>query len=199
MKLKDSGRTERALLGILSMLNFFNLKYGPEKIDTMLFLEEIGNYSLNPSGKVREEALKFLIIAAKWKENTESVLSIASGVLQPPQLKLLQKMLAEFEKGKEIKSEEFLEDSDDDAWYNQEGSKIDRYDVLDEKFKEQIGAFTYNQNYLTNVTQIYRWVDKVSRMDDIIFDLVSNKVTMEELPYIKRIAEHMLCSYNLNV
>ena len=199
MKLKENSKAVKIQLGVLSLLNFFNLKYGPEKIDTILFLEEIGNYSKHPNGKIREEALKFLVIAAKWKENTKSVKEIARGVLQPAQYKLLLKMLDEMKSIINPDLSTYLEDSDDDAWYNQEGEKIDRNAILESKFKDEEVYFKYNATFVRNSTRIYSWVERISKIDDIIFDCVSNKIVEEELIYLCDFIAHMLCSDNLNV
>mmetsp|Transcript_6982 Transcript_6982/g.6162 ORF Transcript_6982/g.6162 Transcript_6982/m.6162 type:complete len:362 (+) Transcript_6982:190-1275(+) len=199
LQLEKDSASQRVLSGVLSMLNFFNLKYGPEKIDTILFLENIGTYSRHANKSIREEALKFLVIAAKWKENTQSVLYIANGVLESPQYKLLTTMLQNIDKLEEPNFGEYLEDSDEETWYNQGGLKMDRDDILNQKFIEEIGDFKYNKTFLANSIRIYRWVDRVSKIDDVIFDCVSNKIIDKELVYLKQFIEHMLCSYNLNV
>lgn len=201
MRLQENEKYEKTLFGVLSLLNFFNMKYGPEKVDTVLFLEEIGNFSQHSASRIRNEALKFLVIAAKWKENTQSVLVIADKVLKDPQMKLLKTMLENIDKLEEPNYSETLEDSDDDAWYNKDGSKINKYEFLKTKFEDEDRekGLKYNYIFFMNTIRKYSWVDRVSKLDDIIFDLLSDKIVKEELLYISHVLINMLNSYNLNV
>ncbi|CAI2359909.1 unnamed protein product [Moneuplotes crassus] len=205
LKLMEPEKAVKAQLGVLSLLNFLIYKYGPEKIDTLLFVEEIGKYSLNPNGKIRKEALKFLVIAAKWKKNKDSIMTVAMKVLQPAQIKLLEKMLQALEDTTSLDEEsskinECLEDSDEeDAWYNKDGVKVDRNAILAAKFTDEEMSNHYNARWSRNAFLIFDWVKRVSLLDDIMFDLMSDKIVDDELIYIFDYIDHMLCSYNLNV
>lgn len=201
MRLQENEEYEKTLYGVLSLLNFFNMKYGPEKVDTVLFLEEIGKFSQHPVSRIRNEALKFLVIAAKWKENIQSVLVIADKVLKDPQIKLLKTMLENIDKLEEPNYSETLEDSDDDTWYHKDGSKINKYEFLKTKFETEDCEkdLKYNYIFFVNAISKYSWVDRVSKLDDIIFDLLSDKIVKEELLYISHVLINMLNSYNLNV
>mmetsp|Transcript_17440 Transcript_17440/g.17185 ORF Transcript_17440/g.17185 Transcript_17440/m.17185 type:complete len:212 (+) Transcript_17440:468-1103(+) len=198
LKLMEPEKAVKAQLGVLSLLNFLIYKYGPEKIDTLLFVEEIGKYSLNPNGKIRKEALKFLVIAAKWKKNKDSIMTVAMKVLQPAQIKLLEKMLQALEDTTSLDEEsskinECLEDSDEeDAWYNKDGVKVDRNAILAAKFTDEEMSNHYNARWSRNAFLIFDWVKRVSLLDDIMFDLMSDKIVDDELIYIFDYIDHML-------
>ena len=196
--LQEDGKLEKTLLGLLSLLNFFTCKYGPEKIDTLMFIDEIGKHAVHRSSKVRTEALKFFVLVANWKGNTDSIKTVACKVLEAPQFDLLDKMLQNVDKVEDINFDEWLQDSEDDAWYNKEGYKVNREEQLNIKLPEGV-KIKFGPVFVHSVTSNYRWVDRVSKLDEVIFDLVWNKVIKEELPYLARLISEMLNSYNMNV
>ena len=97
--------------GLLSLLNLFMCKYGPEKIDTMIFIEQIKFYSTHQNSKIRKEVLKFFVFVAKWKEDTKSVKQLAQKILKRPQRQLLEAMLLKINDTKEVSYADILEDS----------------------------------------------------------------------------------------
>lgn len=197
--LVDQSKIVKNIVGLLSLLNLFVCKYGPEKIDTQLFVDQICEYATHPNSKIREEALKFFVFVAKWKENSESVKTLINGKLERPQMDRLNKMLKAFATVKEVKFDDILEDSDGEDWVNEIGEKIVRFQGLTEDQKRDVIQLKYGPIFVETVTRNYRWVDRVSKLDEIIFDLAWDKIQKQELPYITSLISNMLNSYNLNV
>lgn len=174
----------KTTMGLLTLLNFFTYKYGPEKIDTILFTEIVCGFCGHQNPKIRNEAYKFFVLVAYWKENTESVKQIVHSKLKITQRNTLYKMFDVFTKmnakaeiegdseglvkktdpKKSVKSEIFesknyddmLEDSDDDTWYSKDGTKLSRKEFLEALGNDEIEPIKFGPVFLRQTISNYR-------------------------------------------
>mmetsp|Transcript_22580 Transcript_22580/g.25944 ORF Transcript_22580/g.25944 Transcript_22580/m.25944 type:complete len:281 (+) Transcript_22580:554-1396(+) len=166
----------------------------------MIFVDIISEFSTHPFEKIRNESLKFFVFVAKWNDNVESIQALASKSLKAPQMKKLQKMLSCFMKVAEVKFDDVLADSDDETWYNKDGCRVNRKDLLNnEESNDSSVKIKYGRIFVENVNRTYKWVTRVSKIDEVIFDLVWNRVVEGELVYLTELISSMLNSYNVNV
>ena len=109
-------------------------------------------------------------------------------------------MMLWFKTVEEIKYDDILEDSDGDMWYNKDGDQIVRFDESNtDQNIPQKEILKYGVIFLDNLNCTYKWVVKVSKLDEVIFDLVWNRIKSAELPYLTTAISNTLNSYNLNV
>ena len=100
----------------------------------------------------------------------------------------------------EISYNDILEDSDGDTWYNKEGDQIVRFEGKDsDENMTPEEPMKYGAIFVRNLKLTYKWVVKVSKIDEVIFDLVWNRIKKSELPHLTEAISNWLNSYNLNV
>ena len=158
--MESNTKSVKNTLGLLSLLNFLTYKYGPEKIDTVLFTDIICTFCSNANPKIRNESYKFFVLIAQWKMNSDSVKMIVKEKLKKAQKDTLYKMLRvieekdKFEKFSKNLGDGILEESDEDTWYDKDGTKMSRKEFFDRKNDTE--KFKFGPKFLQQTVNNYR-------------------------------------------
>ena len=124
----------------------------------------------------------------------------AERTFKAPQMKRLGKMMEWFKTVEGISYDEILEVSDGETWYNKDGDEVVSFDDINSYENTTPKEPTkYGTIFVKNLASPYKWIVRVSKLDEVIFNLIWNKVKKCELSHLINAISNMLNNYNLNV
>ena len=92
-----------------------------------------------------------------------------------------------------ISNEDILEDSDGKTWYNKDGDQVVSFDDINSYENTTPKEPTkYGTIFVKNLASPYKWIDRVSKLDEATFDLIWNKVKKCELSHLTNAILNML-------